>query len=150
MFGSGERKNEPMKLVKSAKNELRTYYVVFQDSDHNRPWHFFTPEKSKHCWVFFPRHDGTLRINPLGNYIDVDYWRTNPENLAPQYLKEDKRVVDIVKIVLPLKNNLSYNIRGLINCVTIVKAVMSINKFFILTPLQLHKYLISIGGVSLK
>ena len=146
----------PVSLI--AKREYRTYYVVFQNSSYHRPWHIFTWNGYQHVWVFFPKYLGppglltrqsTLKIEPLATFIDIDYWDADPEEVAELFIKEDY-ILDIVKISLRLPESVSYNIRGLINCVTIVKSVMGLVKWFVMTPQQLHRYLFRIGGRSLK
>ena len=142
----------------AAKNERRTYYVVFQNSSFHRPWQIFTWNKYQHCWVFFPKYMGppglmtrlsTIKVEPLSTYLDVDYWPTDPEEIALAFIKDDY-ILDVVKISLPLPKTVHYNIRGLINCVTVVKSVMGLCKWFVMTPQQLHRYLIKIGGRSMK
>jgi len=147
-----------MPVGTAIKRELRTYYVVFQKSKYRRPWHIFTWNRYEHVWVFFPKYLGppglltrqsTLKIEPLSTFIDTDYWDADPEEVAEAFLKEDY-ILDIVKISLHLPGSVSYNIRGFINCVTIIKSVMGLCKWFVMTPQQLHRYLLRIGGESLK
>lgn len=91
----------------------------------------------------------TIKIEPLSTFLDVDYWSADPEEIAQEFIKENY-IVDVVKISLPLPKTVSYNIRGLINCVTTVKSVMGLCKWFIMTPQQLHRYLLRNGGRSMK
>jgi len=91
----------------------------------------------------------TLRINALSTYIDLDFWEGTPEEVAKQFILEPN-VSDIVKITLPLTKKVSYTIRGIVNCVTIVKAFMGLKCWWIMTPQQLHRHLKRIGGKSLK
>lgn len=127
----------------------RTYYVAFQKSSHQRPWHIFTRGGYEHIFLLYPQDSGTIKINPLSMQLLSEYIPCPPEQLMPQ-ITESPKIMDVVKIVLPLSSNLSYNIRGLINCVTIVKFVLGITKWFILTPRQLHRHLLKIGGRSVK
>ena len=147
-----------MPVYLAAKRAFRTYYVVFQNSSFHRPWQIFTWNGYKHCWVFFPKFMGppglmtrqtTIKVESLSTFLDIDHWSCEPEEIASEFIKQDY-ILDIVKISLPLPSNLSYNIRGLINCVTIVKSVMGLSKFVIMTPQQLRRYLLKIGGRSLK
>jgi len=147
-----------MPVSLAAKREFRTYYVVFQNSFFHRPWHCFTWNRYQHCWVFYPKYMGppglltrlsTIKVEPLSTFIDTDYWPCDPEEVAKEFIKEDY-IIDIVKISLNLPKNVSYNIRGFINCVTIVKSVMGLCKWFVMTPQQLRRYLLRIGGRSLK
>ncbi len=147
-----------MPVSQQAKTEFRTYYVVFQSSKYHRPWNCFTWNQWQHTWVFFAKYQGppgllttqhTLKVEPLSTFLDIDYWPEHPEKIAKEFIKEDY-IKDIVEILLPLPKNVSYNIRGLINCVTLVKSVMGLSKWFVMTPQQLHRYLLRIGGRSLK
>ena len=128
----------------------RTFYVVFTDSQHLRPWHLFNYGDWKHCWLFCPTSNNkVIRINALSTYADLDYWDGSPEEVAQEFICEPN-VVDIVKITLPLVKKVSYNVRGILNCVTIVKAFMGLNCWWIMTPQQLHRFLKRKGGRSLK
>lgn len=145
-----------MPVWQSRKCEYRTYYIVFQNSVCHRPWHFLTWNNFHHCWVFFAKykgpiglltHQGTIKVEHLTTFLDVDYWEAEPEEVVKEFIKED-HVLDIVKISLLLPQK--YNIRGLINCVTLVKAVTGLCKWFVITPQQLHRHLLRVGGESLK
>jgi len=147
-----------MPVSLAAKREWRTYYVVFQNSFFHRPWHVFTWNRYQHVWVFFPKYMGpqgllttqhTIKVEPLSTFVDVDYWAADPEEVATEFIKEG-HILDIVKISLCLPETVSYNVRGLINCVTVVKSVMGLGKWFVMTPQQLHRYLLRIGGKGLK
>ncbi len=147
-----------MPVFIDASPKYRTFYVIFQDSPYKRPWHLFTHGRYKHCWLITPTFEGppglltpqkTVRINALSNYVDVDYWDAHPHEVVKDFLKEEN-VVDIVKICLPLRKSVSYNLRGVINCITIPKAFMGINAWWIFTPQQLRRYLLKNGGQSMK
>ncbi len=147
-----------MPVFQAVKREYRTYYVVFQKSKHHRLWHIFTWNGFQHCWVFYPKYMGlpglltrqsTIKIELLATFLDTDYWEASPEEVAAEFAKEDY-VLDIVKITLPLPSITHYSLRGFINCVTIVKTVLGLCSFLTLTPQQLRRYLLRIGGRSLK
>jgi len=147
-----------MPVSQGLERELRTYYVVFQKSSSHRPWHFWTWNGYEHCWVFFAKYKGpaglltrkhTIKVEPLSAFIDIDYWEADPEEVAAEFLKEE-HILDIVRISLLLPTTTNYKLRGLINCVTVVKTVMSLGEWFILTPQQLRRYLLRKGGKSLK
>jgi len=147
-----------MPVYQQAKREYRTYYVVFQKSKHRRPWHCFTWNGFQHVWLFYPKYlgppglltpRGTIKVEPLSTFIDTDYWPFDPEYVASEFLKAEY-VLDIVKITLPIFSTKHYHLRGFINCVTIVKSVMGLCSFFTLTPQQLRRYLLRIGGESLN
>ena len=129
----------------------RDYYVVFQKSDSkelNRPWRCLTWNNFDHVWLFHPHLEGALKINPLSNRIIIDYF---PESLKEVLLfyKKHQHVIDIIKIKLPLGVTLGYSLRGIITCVSIIKAVLGIGAWFVITPQQLRRHLLKIGGRSL-
>lgn len=147
-----------MPVGQEAKREWRTYYVVFQNSKYHRPWQCFTWNGWQHVWIFFAKYQGppglltpqhTLKVEPLSTFLDIDYWPASPEIVAKEFINEDY-IKDIVQIFLPLPKNVSYNVRGFINCVTLVKLVMGLSGFLVMTPQQLHRYLLRMGGRSLK
>ena len=85
----------------------------------------------------------------LASFISVHNYEYKAEILINEYVSRGT-VLDIVQISLPFKSTRAYTIRGFLNCVTLVKALLNIKKFFIFTPKQLHSYLLSIGGKSMK
>lgn len=133
-----------------AKSGPRTYYVVFQKTHRWAPWYWFLGRGARHCWIFYEHTpDSSIKIEPLANFIDTDYWPTPAREIAVAFLKKSA-VIDIVKIILPLPENLSYTIHGFINCVTLCKFALGVFDFFIFTPEQLRKHLLKLGGRSLK
>lgn len=145
-------------IVRDPPVKYREFYVVFTDSAHLRPWHIFTFGRWKHCWLFIPAYLGppgllteqkVIRVNALSTYIDLDFWEGTPDQVSKEFLQE-KNVVDIVKISLPLVKKSSYNIRGILNCVTIVKSFLGLKCWWIMTPKQLRRHLLSLGGKSLR
>jgi len=89
-----------------------------------------------------------VKAEPLSTYLSLDLWEAEPEEVAAEFLKE-KYVLDIVRITLSLPTTTGYSMRGLINCVTMVKLILGLGKWFILTPQQLRRYLLRLGGKSL-
>ena len=147
-----------MPVILDISIRYRTFYVVFQDSSSTNFWNIITFKSWKHCWLFTPAYLGppglltpqkVVRINTLLAYLDVDFWDGSPSQVAKEFMCQPN-VVDIVKITLPLRKSVSYTIRGLINCVTIVKSFMGLKCWWIITPQQLHRYLLRHGGISMR
>jgi len=141
-----------------AKNEWKVFYIVFQKSFFNRPWQCFTWNNYEHTWVFFEKYlgepglmtpRGTIKVEPLSNFIEADYWNAEPEIVATEFLTQ-KHIIDIVRIGLPWKSKVTYTFRGFIGCVTVVKAILGLKAWWVMTPQQLRRYLIKLGGRSLK
>ena len=131
------------------KEPSQTYYVVFQKSESNRFWNYFLWNHYDHVFLLQPHLEGTLKLNPLANNIIIDYIPHPTHEVADSY-RTHEQVIDIVIINLPLVLQSGYTARGIITCVTIVKATLGIGKWFILTPQQLRRHLLRIGGRSIK
>jgi len=99
--------------------------------------------------MFHSHNESTLKINPLSNNIKIDYIPSPVKEVA-DYFASHEQAKDIVKIKLPLAEHLGYTFRGIITCVSIIKAALGIRAWFIITPQQLRRYLLRIGGISLK
>lgn len=90
-----------------------------------------------------------IHLYTCTSFLNVDHWNCDPEEIASEFIKLDSILV-IIKILLPIPLNLSYNIRGFINCVTIVKFFIGLSNWFVMTLQQLRRCLLKIGGRSLK
>ena len=138
------------------RNEYRKFYVVFAQSHHNRVWSAFCGPAFRHCWVFWASHIGppglltpkaTIKMESLSAMLDIDVWYEDPNEIAHQFLPG---ATDILTLTLPFKSAMCYTPRGMITCVSVVKAVMNLKAWWILTPQQLYIYLAGKGAKSLK
>jgi hypothetical protein len=121
--------------VTSQHNTCQDAWVVFC-TDSDVPWLRILKRGFRHCMVVF--HDGKhwLCIDPLSHMMDmrvIDGERYDmPKIMAAQghtVLKTQCRAPQ--KIAPP----------DILSCVSIVKRILGIHSFFILTPWQLYKHL---------
>ena len=138
------------------RNECRDFFVVFAPTAFRRIWSPFCAKNFKHCWVFWPNYLGTpglmtprntIKVEAQSSNIDIDVWYADPLEVAESFLPLS---TDILRISLPFKTSFTYRPRGIITCVSIVKAVMDLKATWVLTPEQLHRHLLKIRAVSLK
>ncbi len=90
----------------------------------------------------------TMKMEPMATFTHMDYWMEDPENIAVEFIKQHQ-VKDIIKVRMRLKSD-GVIFRGIITCVSIVKAAMGIKAWWVMTPQQLRRYLLRHGGKSLK
>ena len=140
------------------KNEYRTYYIVFQESQFNRIWRAWTCPGFRHIWTFWPLYVGepglltprwTLKFEPLANHFDIDLWYADPDEVAASFLQKPE-ITDILKIQLLFRTGSEFVPRGVMNCVSSVKACIGVRAWHIITPKQLYNFLIHEGAKSLR
>lgn len=128
---------------------MRTFYVIFEYTPYALSWDKFIFTKWKHCFILQDFDTTAVSINCLASFISVHNYEHKASILIDEYILRPD-VLDIVKISLPLEATKKYTVRGMLNCVTLVKALLDIRKLFIFTPKQLYSHLLSLGGKSLK
>jgi len=148
-----------MPITSVISKEYREFYVIFERPTCSMPWHWITGGTWTHCWImqadygWKPKGLLTKRkafsINMLKCYLNLRHYEDDPEIIAKEFLIR-KNVLDIIKISLPFKYEKGYNVFLLLNCVTLIKVILNVKDFFILTPKQLYNHLLKIGGVSMK
>lgn len=138
------------------RNEIRDFFVVFAQSNARHIWSPFCHRDFRHCWVFWPHYNGTpglmtprntIKIEAQCSNLDLDVWYADPMEVAEAFLPLS---TDILRISLPFRTKPSYSPRGIITCVSIVKAVMDINEWRVLTPRQLYRHLLKLGATRLR
>ncbi len=117
--------------------------VVFTDYivDRRAPnyIHWFTREGYRHCFVMVPTElGGTTVVNQSWNglYIQTVAWDLASCALACHKAGFTVRRVSNIK-------NPRYTQRGLISCVSVIKSVLGIEDWRVITPYQLDRYLLA-------
>jgi len=130
-----------------------TAYVVFQGAEHRRWWRIYTRRGWRHCYLILPDHrpgaslfakPGSVVINPWVSCIRWDCLETSPQELCEDVLAEGATCA----IALPVDQKFSgrYVPRGLLTCVSLIKAVIGCDAWYVWTPEQLAKWMLRHGG----
>lgn len=138
----------------------RIYYVAFKDNDGWKWWDLFTTKAYRHCFVFYrqwvpdgpehymdqaPESLRTIYIEISCGCLTIEPYVMTPEELI-EYLSKSEQNITIVRIFLDPSKHLRYRGRGLITCVSLIKAILGLNKFWIVTPRQLIQHLRRLGA----
>lgn len=134
-----------------------TAWVVFQGSDHRRFWRIFTRRGWRHCFVILPVYypePGLAAIKyaqvfePKMNYLASDVIFKAPRDLVQEAL--DNGATAVIKYSVDTINLPFYIPRGVISCVSIIKCLLGIQAYFVVTPKQFARWLIRNGGEMVK
>jgi hypothetical protein len=113
------------------------WYIAFADTDVFHPWDVVTCKDFRHCFAF--RWDGYnwILVDYIGSWLEVQ--------VMPYYHEDD--VPDIMlakgfKIVYVRKHRRDkFILRGLMTCVSVMKHLLGIRSWWVITPKQLYNYL---------
>lgn len=125
-------------------NYERTYYVCFRKADKWSWWHIFTGKKYAHCASFTPLVAGNwLFIDPTsGGIFIIEY-------LSYQHIIND--LTRQFQVMLEIKTNYDKlytpRAKGILTCVSVIKNMLGIKKWWIVTPKQLMKELYKNGRI---
>lgn len=130
-----------------------TAYVIFQGAEHRRAWRIFTRRGWRHCMVVLPIHYPeqslgadvfSLVINPLTWGVETDVFFEHPKRLVAEALAEGATAV--VKIRIDRRFDRDYVPRGLLTCVSLIKAILGLSAWYVWTPEHLARHLLRNGG----
>lgn len=131
-----------------------TAFVIFYGSEHDGFWRIFTGRGWRHCCVIVPAYpDGrdlgapvySLCINPLTWGVDVVLVPKHPEEVCAKELEDGATAALSIPIDLDMKR--LYVPRGLLTCVSLIKAVLGMSGgWYVWTPKHLARYLLRKGG----
>lgn len=114
-------------------------------------WDVFTFWKSGHVLVFWEVADSdenfrfTQSLEYILGRVMVALYLIPPEEWIDQ-LAETGRVVEVIEWGIDKIESFHYNLRGLMTCTSVIKAVIGVNAPFVLNPQQLSRELLSRGG----
>lgn len=130
-----------------------TAYVVFQGAEHRRAWRIFTRRGWRHCWLIMPanppRHSlfakaGSILISAGTDHVSIDHVQRPAKELAQSALNDGATCV--IKIAIDQKFTGAYVPRGLLTCVSLIKAALGLKAWFVWTPEHLARYLLRNGA----
>lgn len=134
-----------------------TAYVVFQGAEHRRWWRIFTRRGWRHVYVVIPAYYPEPSLTAVAYSQIINFWtdhvRTDvvfqsPKAVCEAALREGATCV----IMLPIDQRFTgrYLPRGLLTCVSMIKALLSINAWWVWTPEQLARWMLQNGGKLLE
>ena len=107
------------------------WWVVFADEvilegASRAPWpiRWLTTDGFRHVFAFTAGELGTQIIDPMWSGIDVRWSPFKPEQCAQACLAADHRVLKLAKF-----ENRGYPLRGVITCVSVVKAAVGLRSW---------------------
>lgn len=130
-----------------------TAYVVFKGAEHRRFWRIFTRRGWRHVFVVIPVYfpePGLAAIqycqiiNPTMEDLRADVVYKPADQVCADLL--DDGATCVIRFPVDQKFTGRYIPRGLLTCVSLVKALISVDAWWILTPEQLANYLLRNGG----
>lgn len=132
-----------------AQPGIRNWIAVFVAQPDKTPfywWQVITGRKWAHVWLFGLTDCGYLIINARGNHMYVEHFMSDlpPHEFlsAATMGQEIMGVVDVEKAkTLPITNTFYI----MYSCVSVVKDVLGIRKWWIVTPRQLYNHLTTCG-----
>lgn len=130
-----------------------TAFVVFQGAEHRRAWRIFTKRKWRHCLVvvpfYYPAPSLTadvysIIINPITFTVRLDVAFQEPRDVVNDML--DYGYTAAIAVPVDHDYKLDYVPRGLLTCVSLVKAIIGVRAWYVWTPEHLARYLARMGG----
>lgn len=134
-----------------------TAYVVFAGSENRRWWAFLLRRGWRHVNLILPAYYPKPSLTAVC-YSQVIAFQTDcirsdvsfddPEALAQAYLRAGATCV--IRVPVDQKFTGRYIPRGLLTCVSLAKAMLSVDAWWVWTPEQLARYLLQNGGKLLE
>lgn len=134
-----------------------TAYVVFQGAEHRRWWRIYTRRGWRHCYLILPAYEpnaslfarpASIVVNPWIGYLRVDYLPETPGELCRRLL--DDGATCVIELPVDQKFSGAYVARGLLTCVSLIKAVIGCNAWHVWTPEQLARWMLRHGGKMME
>lgn len=143
-------------MIQSGRQRF-TAYVIFQGAEHRRFWRIFTGKGWRHCLVVIPFSDHepslisptySLIINPITCFVRVETVFEEPLDVVQQYLDAGYTAAIGWQVDHDYKHE--YIPRGLLTCVSLVKALIGVSAWYVWTPKHLGRYLLRNGGELIR
>lgn len=121
--------------------------MVFQPALHAAWWRVLSGRRYAHCWVMWAKYypapaltavRWTTKLEAVRGGLAVDVWWEDPDVVAGAFAPHVTEILRLTRRVRLARSRL----RGLINCVTAVKALLDINAPLVLSPRQLREHLL--------
>jgi hypothetical protein len=121
----------------------QTVYIVFADrpdAPRIAPWwvRIFTCPDFRHVYAIKQQTLGIVILDPVGLSVRVSWYPIDAEDAARKIAALPHHRVVRLDTVYPE----AYRVRGLITCVSVVKAMAGVTGWRIITPYQLYRWLL--------
>lgn len=125
----------------------RTYYIAFQSSLTWKLWDVFTTKEYRHCWLFMDLgyESGSVLFEYRRGWMVMEDYVLSAADIL-EVLKTCPEQTTVLRMALDPWERKKYSPSGLITCVSIIKAVLGVTQFWIMTPRQLLLHLRSLGA----
>jgi len=125
-------------IIMHDQNLPQDIWIVFTGKTDLKILRFFK-KGFKHCFIILRTPFGWATIDPLYLNTDINFYDDEDHKTSlPEWFSGQGCVVVHTQTMQP-----QYKIQmpGIYSCVESAKKIIGLNKFFILTPWQLYKYL---------
>ena len=110
-------------------------------------WDIFTNSKWRHIMVFWPLWDGSFiqHVEFARGKISIESYQSSVPDWI-NILDQTCTLTEVVEVELDEPEPFYYNLRGLMTCVSVVKAIIGLKAPLCLNPKQLIRLLLNQGG----
>ncbi len=91
----------------------------------------------RHCFVFFGDESNTFVLDPISNRVDISFLPVGVKYMVNLFTSKNITVVYVPQRFEVKKISTT----GLFTCVEVVKRVLGISKFSIITPFRLYNFI---------
>ena len=112
-------------------------YIAFSGETELK-WLHLLKKGYRHCFVVLEFEESWCCIDPLSTYCDIQMVLKKHVSDLPLWLNFQGH--DVCRVMLG-KKSLTVRHFGILSCVSVVKRVLGIQKWWILTPWQLRRYI---------
>jgi len=140
-------------MIAGLSNERFDAWIVFQGADHRQFWRLFTKRGWRHCFVIVPAYNpaaglmagrNSVVIDPRTNHVSVDVLFMPPRDVVDHLLKEGAKCA--IKFRVDRRGLRDYVPRGILTCVSVIKAICGISAWYVWTPEHFARWLLRNGG----
>lgn len=133
-----------------------TAYTVFKNSSASGFWRCLSPDGFEHCFmlipVYFPAQSllaqrYVIKLEVSLGRLDVDIWWNTPEDAIRHV--QNNGAHSILRLTTEPSYDRRLPIRGLISCVSVIKAVYGLENWRIITPYQLYENMLQNDAVKI-
>lgn len=135
------------------RREAFTAYIVFHGAEHQIWWRMFTKAGYRHAMLIIPTDGGRSLFDPRGSCVvvnglsytvNVNGLETTAKQAADHCLANG--ATEVLRFKVSKKFTREFVPRGILTCVSLIKAIIGINAWWVITPEQLRKWLLENGA----